>query len=211
MNKISLIYLINTILFISSCNQITNNETFDGEKIEMSSKEGIDISLQLKALCEKTGLININPNLHDCYKMHEYGYTYYYCEATLQAIGRPMLYQIKMDKNKRIIEFTPSGADWRKLDSEPEELTEYEKQEVLKAVARVSKIIGKKYYGKGRIEKTREYYLASFSAISEEEIEKDREKGLFALDPFIYYYLSKDMKVFGIMCGAYCFRDMEKD
>jgi hypothetical protein len=211
MNKISLIYLINTIILISSCNQITNNETFDGDKIEMSSKEGIDISLQLKALCEKTGLQNINPNLHDCYKMHEYGYTYYYCEATLQAIGKPMLYQIKMDKNKRIIEFTPSGADWRKLDSEPEVISEYEREEVLKAVAKVSKIFGKKYYGNGAIEKTREYYLASFSAISEEEIEKDREKGLFALDPFIYYYLSKDMNVFGIMCGAYCFRDMEKD
>jgi hypothetical protein len=211
MNKISLVFIIFAIISISSCNQAINYDAFDGKKIEMASKEGLDLSLQINDLSEKTGLININPNLNDCYKMHEYGYTYYYCEATLQAIGKPMLYQIKMDKNKRVIEFTPSGADWRKLDSEPEELSEYEQQEVLKAVEKVSKIIGKKYYGKGRIEKTREYYLACFRAISEEEIEKDREKGLFALDPFVYYHLSKDMNVFGIMCGAYCFSDMEKD
>lgn len=211
MNKISLIFIINTIIFISSCNQTINDETFDGEKIEMASKESIDLSLQIDALCEKTGLININPNRCDCYKMHDDGYSYYYCEVTLQAIGKPMQYQIIMDKNKRVVEFKPTADERRKFDSEPEELSEYEQQEVLKAVERVSKIFGKKYYGNGIIEKRRGSYLVRFRAISDEEIEKDHEKGLFALDPFLYYYLSKDMNVFGIMCGAYCFIDMEKD
>jgi hypothetical protein len=211
MNKLALFFIINTILIFYSCDQAKNDEAFDGEKIEMTSKEGIDLSLQINALCEKTGLVNINPNFIDCYKMYYDGYSYYYCKANLQAMGKSMLYQITMDKKKRIVEFMPSTPLRLNFDSEPEVISEYEREEVLKAVARVSKLFGKKYYGNGAIEKAREYYLARCSVISEEERGENYKKGNIALDPFNFYYFTKDMKVFGIMCGAYCFRDMEKD
>jgi hypothetical protein len=198
-------------LTLSTCGQFGNYK-YDEEKIVMDSETGITLASQINSLCELTGLMLIKP-AYECHKIKDRGYTVYYCETSLEISSKNLQYYILMDKNMRVVEFMPLREsflkNWKTEPGKYELPSEYVRKQVIESVEKFNEILGNKYFGKGVVYDTGSFYAARFDALSEEEL--DSEKYGPPLDPFITYYLTKDLKVFGVRCGGWCYPQMDRE
>lgn len=199
------------MLILNSCMQRDTTE-YDENEISMGSDIGIVLASRINSLCESTELILVGPT-YKCEMIKDRGYTVYYCETSLKISDKTSQYHILMDKNMRVVEFMPLREsflkNWKTEPGKYELPSEYVRKQVIESVEKFNEILGNKYFGKGEVYDTGSFYAARFDALSEEEL--DSEKYGPPLDPFITYFLTKDLKIFGVRCGGWCYPQMDRD
>ncbi len=162
-----------------------------------------------------TDLTFIEP-VYNCQKRKIMDYTYYICEVKLKYNKNITPYAIKMDKNKRIISFSPT-VNKIKADLFNQHFREVRlktKDQVLKRVAIVNSEMKLNMGDDCIVGKAGIYYRARFGVIpiqktENKKTEKEGLKVFFDMD--ISFYLTENMEVVAVMCDGGCFSQMEKD
>lgn len=206
----NLTLVIISILLFYSCGEKFLPE-YHVEQIYMDSDIGAALASKVKPLCELTGLKIVKP-MYECQKIRYCDYTFYYCEAILRFFDEPIPYRILMDTNKRVFEFGPiESFDIEYAVGYDILPSGRERQKVLDTIERVNSTIGNRYFGKGAVQKADKYYIVSFLALPEEEIRKRQERGELVFDPYFTFFLTENMTVFQIICGGWCFNQMNEN
>jgi len=130
--------------------------------------------------------------------------SWFYCWASMSISGRTETgYRFRFDEELNLLLFQPHllsptieggmGYDTFK-DTEVRE-------RIMRTIREFSKIISFRFYGGPFIRLAKEwddsYYLVSFYSVPEEALKKHRY-----VDPYITFFVTKDMRVFGIFRGA---------